>query len=96
MGLVRMKRVKSLSLLMLLASGGVFAQTIGVTVGLSEVGPVFYVDGQQTWKVTQAVSALAAAAMPSIAAKRHIRATINRVARDGAGDETALRIIRAP
>lgn len=32
---------------MLLASGGVVAQsTIGVTVGLTEVGPVFYVDGQ--------------------------------------------------
>jgi uncharacterized protein (TIGR03437 family) len=42
-----MKRVKSLSLLMLLASGGAFAQTVGVTVGLTEVGPVFYVDGQQ-------------------------------------------------
>jgi uncharacterized protein (TIGR03437 family) len=41
-----MKRVKSLSLLMLLASGGIFAQTIGVTVGLSQPGPVFYVDGQ--------------------------------------------------
>ncbi len=42
-----MKRVKWLSLLMLLASGGVFAQsTIGVTVGLSQSGPVFYVDGQ--------------------------------------------------
>ena len=42
-----MKRVKLLSSLMLLASGGVFAQSsIGVTVGLSEVGPVFYVDGQ--------------------------------------------------
>lgn len=33
---------------MLLASGGVFAQsTIGVTVGLSQPGSVFYVDGQQ-------------------------------------------------
>src|ERR1700731_3555743 len=42
-----MKRVKSLPLLMLLASGGIFAPTVGVTVGLTEVGPVFYVDGQQ-------------------------------------------------
>ena len=42
-----MKRVKLLSSLMLLASGGLFAQTVGVTVGLSEAGPVFYVDGQQ-------------------------------------------------
>jgi len=32
---------------MLLASGGVWAQTVGVAVGLTEVGPVFYVDGQQ-------------------------------------------------
>jgi len=41
-----MKRVKSLLLFMLLASGGIFAQSTGVTVGLSQVGPVFYVDGQ--------------------------------------------------
>jgi uncharacterized protein (TIGR03437 family) len=33
---------------MLLASGGVLAQSsIGVTVGLSQPGPLFYVDGQQ-------------------------------------------------
>ncbi len=42
-----MKRVKLLSFLMLLGSGGVYAQsTTGVTVGLSQAGPVFYVDGQ--------------------------------------------------
>src|SRR5580704_9130083 len=42
-----MNRVKLLSLLMLLASGGAVAQTtVGVTVGLSQPGPVFYVDGQ--------------------------------------------------
>jgi uncharacterized protein (TIGR03437 family) len=43
-----MKRVKLLPLLMLLASGGAFAQsTTSVTVGLSQAGPLFFVDGQQ-------------------------------------------------
>ncbi len=41
-----MKRVKWLLLLMLLACCGAFAQNIGVTVGLSQAGPIFYVDGQ--------------------------------------------------
>ncbi len=43
-----MKRVKLLSSLVLLASGGVCAQsTIGVTVGLSQPTALFFVDGQQ-------------------------------------------------
>jgi uncharacterized protein (TIGR03437 family) len=42
-----MKRVKLLSLFMLLASGGVIAQAAtGVTVGMAQPGPSFYVDGQ--------------------------------------------------
>src|SRR5271155_2101940 len=46
-GSARMKRVKLLSSLVLLASGGAWAQsTIGVKVGLSLPGPNFYVDGQ--------------------------------------------------
>lgn len=41
-----MKRVKWLLLLMLLVCCGAFAQNIGVTVGLTQAGPIFYVDGQ--------------------------------------------------
>lgn len=41
-----MKRVKWLLLLMLVVCCGAFAQNIGVTVGLTQVGPIFYVDGQ--------------------------------------------------
>jgi uncharacterized protein (TIGR03437 family) len=42
-----MKRVKWLPLLMLLASGGVRAQSsIGLTISLTQAGPNFYVDGQ--------------------------------------------------
>ena len=41
-----MKRAKWLLLLALLASSGIFAQTIGVTIGLTQVGPNFLVDGQ--------------------------------------------------
>ena len=41
-----MQRVKWLPLFMLLASGAASAQTVGVTIGLTQVGPNFYVDGQ--------------------------------------------------